>query len=343
MALNKRGNVYHYDFSLGGQRYRGSTGETALVRAEMKEKLKFSEANQRGGFLVPRRPPVLIDFIPDFLQWVEASQLEPKTKLYYRNGLRQIRATPLIAMRLDRITTDEAEAVRFTGSAQNGNRGLRTLRRLLGKAAERGLIRMAPKIKLLKEYGRLTIMEHETEAKLLAVASQPLKDVLVTILDTGMRPHEVFRMRWEHLNWENRAIFVPFGKTRNARRYVPISQRLMTALMARCAGQRDGWVFLSNSRSGHLTTVAKAFAAARRKAGVGRDIVLYSARHTFATRVLAATGNLAVLMRAMGNASPQTAMIYQHPGLEAVRQAIDQGNLEGSGMSQSRHNPVLLQ
>ena len=26
------------------------------------------------------------------------------------------------------------------------------------------------------------------------------KDVLVTILDSGMRPHEVFRMRWEDVN-----------------------------------------------------------------------------------------------------------------------------------------------
>jgi integrase len=343
MALNKRGNVYHFDFSLGGQRYRGSTGETALVRAQLKEKLRFSEANQRGGFLVPRRAPVLIDFVSRFLQWVEASQLEPKTKLYYRNGVRQIRATPLIGMRLDRITTDEAEAVRFTGSPQNGNGALRTLRRMLGKAAEWGIIRTAPRIKLLKEYGRLTIMEHETEAKLLAVAGQPLKDVLVTILDTGMRPHEVFRMRWEDVNWETRVIFVPFGKTRNARRFVPMSQRLMTALTARCNGQREGWVFLSSSRSGHLTTVAKAFAAARRKAGAGRDIVLYSARHTFATRVLAATGNLAVLMKAMGHASPQTAMIYQHPGLEAVRQAVDRSNLQGAGMSQTRHNPALVQ
>ena len=125
---------------------------------------------------------------------------------------------------------------------------------------------------------------------------------------------------------------LPWTRTANGR-----------VLMARCAGQREGWGFLSNSRSGHLTTVAKAFTAARRKAGVGRDIVLYSARHTFATRVLAATGNLAVLMKAMGHASPRTAMIYQHPGLEAVRQAIDQANLEVSGMSQSRHNPVLVQ
>ena len=51
--------------------------------------------------------------------------------------------------------------------------------------------------------------------------------------------------------------------------------------------------------------------------------MLYSARHTFATYALAATGNLAAVMKAMGHSSAQTAMIYQHPGLDAIHKAID--------------------
>ena len=34
------------------------------------------------------------------------------------------------------------------------------------------------------------------EAKLLAVARQPLRDVLVIMRDMGLRRSEVFRMRW---------------------------------------------------------------------------------------------------------------------------------------------------
>lgn len=70
-------------------------------------------------------------------------------------------------------------------------------------------------------------------------------------------------------------------------------------------------------------------------------MVLYSARHTFATQALAATGNLAAVMRAMGHSSAQTAMIYQHPGIEAIRKAVDERNLQAR-TSQTRHNLVPL-
>jgi integrase len=58
-----------------------------------------------------------------------------------------------------------------------------------------------------------------------------------------MRPGEVFRMRWEHIQWEMRSTLVPYGKTRNARRFVPMTNRVMGALAGRRKGQTDGWVF----------------------------------------------------------------------------------------------------
>jgi hypothetical protein len=44
----------------------------------------------------------------------------------------------------------------------------------------------------MKEVGRELTIDPEVEAKLLAVARQPPKDVLVVIQDTGMRPEESF-------------------------------------------------------------------------------------------------------------------------------------------------------
>jgi integrase len=60
-------------------------------------------------------------------------------------------------------------------------------------------------------------------------------------------------------------------------------------------------LFPSDSKVGHLTTVSKAFARAQEKAGLPDTVVLYSARHTFGTTVLAGTGNPAVTMKAMGH------------------------------------------
>ena len=148
------------------------------------------------------------------------------------------------------------------------------------------MIPAAPRIKLAKEYGRSATIDSEAEFELLAVAKQPLHDVLTLILDSGMRPGEVFQMRWEDIAWDRGMIFIPRGKTRRSRRHIPMSERVTKALHLRRNGQTEGWVFPSDSRYGHITTVAKAFEQARDTAGLSKEIVLYSARHTFATKVM---------------------------------------------------------
>jgi integrase len=116
------------------------------------------------------------------------------------------------------------------------------------------------------------------------------------------------------------------------------------ALKLRSNGLEEGWVFPSKrSKSGHIETVQQQFAEARKAAGLPPKIVLYSARHSFATHALAATGNLAAVMKALGHSSAQTAMIYQHPGIEAIRQAVDERNSTQVLRHNSRHNPGLVQ
>jgi len=115
-----------------------------------------------------------------FLYWVtNTDQLGRNTRKYYRFGWERLKDTPLAGMRLDAITTDAVSLVPFPGSAAWGNQARRTLRVMLGKAVRDSLIRQAPRIHLVDETGRDGILDDATEAKLLAVARQPLKDVLL--------------------------------------------------------------------------------------------------------------------------------------------------------------------
>jgi len=50
--------------------------------------------------------------------------------------------------------------------------------------------------------------------------------------DSGMTG-KIFRMRWEHIHWDNGLIFKPRGKSRKSRRYVPLTERVRAALLAR--------------------------------------------------------------------------------------------------------------
>jgi integrase len=88
----------------------------------------------------------------------------------------------------------------------------------------------------------------------------------------------------------------------------------------------EGWVFPSKrSAVGHLCSIDRLFREARQQAGLPKELVLYCARHDYGTRVLMRTGNLAAVMKTMGHRDVKTAMRYQHPELDIVRDALDYG------------------
>jgi site-specific recombinase XerD len=211
------------------------------------------------------------------------------------------------------------------------------------QAQEWRLIHTVPKIHVVEEQGREMMLEPWMEAKLLAVTQiartpdkkhspksanygwQPLRDILLIMLDTGMRPAEAFRMEWEHVHWDRGSIFVPRSKSRKSKRYVPLSDRVRAALHVRCKDSR--FVFPSDrSRSGHIETVQKQFVRAKKLAGLPDPVVLYCARHRFSTDAMEGTGNLMAVMNVMGHSKPEVTRIYQHPDLMQIGAAINKRN-----------------
>ncbi len=171
-------------------------------------------------------------------------------------------------------------------SAANTNNALRTLRRMLKKAHEWQLLSTVPVVKLVEEYGREELMEPWMEQLLLTVTAgarltpkgrksrvgwEPFRTVLLIMLDSGLRPGEIFRMRWENIHWDKGLIFNPRGKSRKSRRYVPLTERVKAALLMRKGGVNEGWVFPSKkAQSGHITDreVSKQWLEAKRLAGI---------------------------------------------------------------------------
>ena len=328
-----KSRFYWFDFTVRGQRYRGSTGETKAVRAAKVASMKLAHAVEHGD-LFPSKPVVLSEFSQQFRCWLDEARVEEKTRKYYRNGSRLLKATPIFGIRLTEITTDDIERLKFPGSAGNVNCALRTLRRMLHKAEERKLIARAPKIKLMKKHGRDVRLDADAEEKLVQASLrckwrartwELFRDIVALMRDTGMRnERELFQLRIENLDWNNRTIFVPDSKTPEGRRLVPMSRRVSDILKKLSGARTDGWVFPSNrSASGHLRSICNLFRQARNEAGLPKELVLYCARHDYGTRVLSRTGNLAAVMRTMGHRDIRTAMHYQHPELEIVRTALD--------------------
>ena len=348
MSLAKRGDNWHFAFMYDGRRYRGSCKTSSRRVAEQTEAMvraRVMEGGERPGRL---KVPTLDEFSDRFFAWLkglpEDRVPKPPTRRYYEVGWNLLKETKLAAVRLDRITTDDALATQVGSSPSNTNNAFRTLSRMLHKAEEWKLIRTAPVIKLVEEFGREQMIEPWMEQKLLILTAgerltpkeriskvgwEPFRTVLLTMLDSGLRPAEVNRMRLENIHWDRGVIFNPRGKSKKSRRWVPLTDRVKAALLAYKGDRTEGWVFPSeDSKSGHITDrqISKQWREAKKLAGLPDSVVLYCARHRFGTDAMDATGNLMAVMDVLGHEKSDTTRIYNHPALEQLREAMNKRN-----------------
>ena len=116
-----------------------------------------------------------------------------------------------------------------------------------------------------------TIQNQTLKKHVSRVGWEPFRTVLLIMLDSGLRPGEIFRMRWENIHWEHGVIFNPRGKSRKSKRYVPLTERMKAALLRRKGNIEEGWVFQSKrSKSGHITDreVSKQWLEAKKLAAI---------------------------------------------------------------------------
>ena len=242
------------------------------------------------------------------------------------------------------------------------NRALQVLRRMLHLAVEWGKSEKAvPRVMLLPgERRRERVLRTTEEAAYLNITQQigdgilaayeralqgiratargeqPIKpddpyllrDVATVLLDCGLRPEECYRLRWEHVR-EN-ALHVPFGKTANARRSIPLSSRAVALLNMRQSISATEWVFPAPTKTGHMeqSTLKKRHATACELAGVG-ELPFYTFRHTCLTR-WASHMDPYTLAYYAGHSDFATTRRYVHPDMETGRAAMERARVPAS-------------
>jgi integrase len=238
MSLCKRGKTWHFAFRWNGRRVRGSCKTSREQEAKKVEALMLAQLVENGRLPGSKKILTLNDFSNRFFNWLESLPADRPPKVpsrrYYRVGWKILESTPIAGMRIDHIKVKADHALTIEGaSPANTNKALRTLRRMLRKAHEWEIISRVPIVKLVEEHGREEIIEPWMEQQLLAVTPaprltpkgkgsrvgwEPFRTVLLIMLDSGLRPGEIFRMRWENIHWDKGPIFNPRGKSRKSRR-----------------------------------------------------------------------------------------------------------------------------
>jgi integrase len=317
-------------FGSNGRVHRVSTKQRTYAKAETVAHQIMSEVGTNPNAL--KRSPRLDEELKTFETWIQGNQeLRPKSKQFYLYGCKMLHNTKLRSMPLDRINRDVVAATAFPAGPSNANVAIRTLRRLLTRAHEAGRLPSPPKLRMRKENKRSLVLTDEIEAKMLPLLPETTGFVLMCIRDTGMRPGEVFAMRWEFLDWSGRQYRNPGGKTPAAQRKVLLSERIMGLLHERHLVQNtpaSGWVLPSpRTKSGHVEKICEAaFRRARKQLGLPANLVLYCCRHDYATNAMIATGNISVVGKLLGHSTIAMTARYSHPPdseSERIRALID--------------------
>jgi len=144
-----------------------------------------------------------------------------------------------------------------------------------------------------------------------------------------MRPEECHRLSWENLNWDagrNGTIMITQGKTKAARRLLPMTPRVRLVLELRweAAGKpSSGWVWPAGTQSTHMEhDTLRVQHKNALKASKVRPFVLYSLRHTFLTRLGESGCDAWTLARIAGHSNIAISQRYVHPSEDAVLSAM---------------------
>lgn len=194
------------------------------------------------------------------------------------------------------------------------NRRLATLSRFISIAQEAGEA-IALKVKRLPEgEGRVRFLTDLEEKYVLTdLRTHGLTDIaefVAVAIDTGCRLSELLaaQARWVRLGVDGKYLLtIPAGVTKSGKtRTVPLTKRAAAILTTRAPGV-DLWPTNWNKDS-----VGAAWRACRKRIGLEGDLefVFHACRHTCATRLLEATGNLVLVKDWLGHSDIRTTTIY---------------------------------
>jgi integrase len=334
----KESKFWWYKFTWNGDRVRASTKQTNRRVAEQMEAAHKTALAKGEVGIVEREPaPTLKQFSVRFMEAVSVRCAEkPRTIEFYREKLTRLLEFPAMAnATLDAI--DEALIEKYVQERRKQvapatvNRQLATLRRALRLAHEWKVIDRLPKIRLLQgERTREFVLSREQEPVYLNATPQPLKDLALLMLDTGLRDGEALALRWPdvHMQPAPSAKFgylqVQKGKSVRARRTVSLTARVQTMLAARPEKSSSEFVFPGRSGKPMLvTSLDHLHAKVRESLKMPADFVVHSLRHTMLTRLGMLGVDAFTIMKIAGHSSITISQRYVHPSPESVERAFE--------------------
>lgn len=352
MALFKRGNVWWFKFVYNGKLYRKTTAQNnKRVAQSLEDEYKVALRRAEIG-LAERTAPPFDKAMSEYLEWKER-MLKRKTFLLARTCSVRLKAH-FGNRKLNTISVNdvlEYQRVRSEEKRQNTSRNISPvmvnrelgLMRAMYRYWQRQGLRLENPVSLVKLAAEDTevfvVVSQADEELYLSVASKTLKDVATLILQTAMRPGEVFALRKKNVNLQQGWLQVEAGKTRSARRKLYLTNEAKRVIAPRMLGLSP-WVFpQAEDPEKHIVNLTKVHITALRKASEKAKkpvkFRIYDLRHTAATRLAEAGVDLVTLAGILGHSKVQMVFRYAHPVERSKAEAM---MLLSQGGHKSRHS-----
>jgi integrase len=341
---------YWFRFMYKGKLYQEPTGVKNKEDAKDIEGA-FRTALAKGdmGIVERKTVPGFKTAMQAFLDWSKHEHAaHPETYRRYRvSSVALLRH--FVDVSLDKITADEVERFKaerrsqfVTVRGQNGqrkktkkrikpasiNRELACLRAMFnhvikGKVpVENPVSKVGAKL-LQEDNEQMRILTFDEQTKYLAKATPMLWDVATLMLSTGLRPEEVYRIQPGNVHLTESYLFNPFGKTKAARRRVPLNSTARSVLARRMQDFEAPFLFPCDTDPDRpVPKMNNAHDRAVKASGIAH-FRLYDLRHTWATRAAQSGVDLVTLAALLGHARIQMVLRYVHPTQEHQTKAME--------------------
>ncbi len=359
MSLYKRSGIWWFGFAVDGKRYQRSTYQRSKnVARDMESAYRTAVVKGEVGILERKKIPGFKSAMSDFLKWSEAEHAaKPATYRRYKTS-----SVALLKhfkdVSVDTITPDEVEKFKTarlgqfkTVRSKEGrkptkdkvqpatvNRELACLRAMFnhvikGDVPVKNPISKTAAKTLHEDNEQTRVISYDEQTKYLAKATPMLRDVATIMLETGMRPEEVYRIQPENVHLADGYLFNPYGKTKAAKRRIKLTTAVKNILGRRIEeskddeGQPGAYLFPHASDAKQpVPKVNNAHDRAVRDSKVA-PFRLYDLRHTWATRATEAGIDLVTLAAMLGHSKINMVLRYAHPSQEHQANAMNKMEL----------------
>jgi len=319
MSVYKRGDkgVYYMNFIVNGIRVNKSTGKFT------KREAKHEEAMERQRLIDDLNTPPEQKMAKLLLSEVVKELYDTRWK-YNKDSVNSLaRAERVVSiigdMPICEVNQDTVRKLMLHLQGRGNkpatvNRTLEVLKTMLKyKKLEWDYIKLAKVPK-----GRIRVVSKEEESQVINLFTETkhpnkrsfyanMSDLVVCLVDTGMRLGEMLKLKYDDVGFDTNLISIWINKGGRPRS-IPMTKRVRAIMEARQHIDGKMPFHLTNDMAG------TAWQWVRKEMGLANDkeFVLHALRHTCASRLLFKGVDLVTIKEWLGHADIQTTMRYAH-------------------------------